>query len=773
MPRGGTLTEVSVLGVRHHGPGSARGVLAELDRIDPDIILIEGPADADPLVGFVGAADMTPPVAILAYAVDRPAVAAFWPFAAFSPEWQAMRWANESDVPVRFCDLPAAMVLAHGLRGDQDATETSDEDPTLDLAEPDGLDASAPVRTDPIGVLADAAGYDDPERWWDDVIETRSDGGGFEAIAEAMAALRDELPPVGDQGDRLHEQRREAQMRQVLRKAIKEPGVERVVVVCGAWHAPALMGKLPPATGDAKLLRGTPKVRVKLAWVPWTHSRLAFASGYGAGVLSPGWYHHLFTQPQEVITRWLIKVARLLRDKDIAISSAHVIESARLAEALATLRHRPLPGLAEVTEATEAVMCDGDDSVMALINDELVIGELLGSTPADAPTVPLEADLRASARSARLKIDPMVRQLVLDLRKPSDLSKSVLLHRLASLDIDWGVPEDVTGSGTFKEGWRLAWKPDFAIDIVVAAVWGTTVEAAATSRLIDRATTATRLAQVTAVLEQALLADLPDAVSRVLGALRDRAAIDRDVEHLMNALPALSRALRYGDVRGTDTRALAEVTTSLLVRVCAGLPAAVTGLGAEAAAEFRKLIDQVQEVTDLLEQVGIAGEEAATWREVLRALADRRDLHGALVGRIVRILLDSREIDADDAATRLHRALSVGAVPADKAAWIDGFIGGGGLLLVHDRSLLAVIDHWLAGLPDEQFTELVPLLRRTFSLFEAGIRRNIAESVKGIGGGVIAVAAPSQIDAERAAPAVAVVASLLGLLPAAEGSADA
>ncbi len=188
------------MGVRHHGPGSARGVLAELDRIDPDIILIEGPADADPLVGFVGAADMTPPVAILAYAVDRPAVAAFWPFAAFSPEWQAMRWANESDVPVRFCDLPAAMVLAHGRRGDQDATETSDEDPTLDLAEPDGLDASAPVRTDPIGVLADAAGYDDPERWWDDVIETRSDGGGFEAIAEAMAVLRDELPPVGDQG---------------------------------------------------------------------------------------------------------------------------------------------------------------------------------------------------------------------------------------------------------------------------------------------------------------------------------------------------------------------------------------------------------------------------------------------------------------------------------------------------------------------------------------------------------------------------------------------
>ena len=102
-----------VLGIRHHGPGSARGVLAELRRIDPDIVLIEGPADADPLVGFVGSDEMSPPVAILAYAATRPSAAAFWPFAAFSPEWQAMCWAVDNARPVRFCDLPASIVLAH------------------------------------------------------------------------------------------------------------------------------------------------------------------------------------------------------------------------------------------------------------------------------------------------------------------------------------------------------------------------------------------------------------------------------------------------------------------------------------------------------------------------------------------------------------------------------------------------------------------------------------------------------------------------------------
>ncbi len=103
---------VSVLGIRHHGPGSARSVAAELDRLRPAAVLIEGPADADPLLALAADPGMVPPVALLAYAPEAPRVSAFWPFAVFSPEWQALAWAAANGVPVRFCDLPAGMVLA-------------------------------------------------------------------------------------------------------------------------------------------------------------------------------------------------------------------------------------------------------------------------------------------------------------------------------------------------------------------------------------------------------------------------------------------------------------------------------------------------------------------------------------------------------------------------------------------------------------------------------------------------------------------------------------
>ena len=61
---------------------------------------IEGPPEADALVPLVADPDLVPPVALLAYRNDTPAEAAFWPFAVFSPEWQALSWSARHEVPV-------------------------------------------------------------------------------------------------------------------------------------------------------------------------------------------------------------------------------------------------------------------------------------------------------------------------------------------------------------------------------------------------------------------------------------------------------------------------------------------------------------------------------------------------------------------------------------------------------------------------------------------------------------------------------------------------
>jgi len=554
-------------------------------------------------------------------------------------------------------------------------------------------------------------------------------------------------------------------MRQVLRAALRDTD-GTIAVVCGAWHAPALAGKLPPASADAALLRGMRKRKVTLTWVPWTHSRLAAASGYGAGITSPGWYHHLFTTPDQTVVRWLTRVAGVLRGHDLPVSTAHVIEATRLAEALAGLRARPLAGLAEVSEATKSVMCDGDEVAAAFVTRDLVVGELLGEVPGSVSAVPLEADLRAQARTLRLKIDPVERTLALDLRSDTGRGRSVLLHRLAVLGVGWGsmTADQVRGTGTFHETWALRWRPELAVAIIDAARWGNTVATAASAKITSTAASAEHLGAVTAAVDQVLLADLPEALGPVLAVLDRTAAADADVAHLMAAIPPLIRAVRYGDVRGTGTGALSSVIDALTARVCAGLPAAVTGLGDDAAGQLRGMTERMHGALALhgRDERGRAAYER--WTGALTALARRRDVHGLLLGRAVRLLADAGVLAMPEAARRFAAHLSIGIPASGKAAWAEGFLSGGGLLLVHDRELLGVLDDWVATLDDRDFMDVLPLLRRTFGEYSAPERASIAASARQLAGGAPGPAGRTDdsLDDVRAAGALRTVAVILG-----------
>ncbi|WP_374986206.1 DUF5682 family protein [Streptomyces fradiae] len=810
------MTGPLLLGVRHHGPGSARAVRAALDAARPDAVLIEGPPEADALLPLAADARMRPPVALLAHAVDDPGRAAFWPFAAFSPEWVAVRWALGHGAAVHFFDLPAAHSLA--MMGDPTWSDEEDDEGGDDSGEqsadvrrggperepgrkqgrqgePGREPGRVPrpgLRVDPLAVLAGTAGYDDPERWWEDAVEHRAAGTGdplapFAAVAEAMTALRETYGHGGTARDPV----REAHMRLRLRAARKEHG-DAVAVVCGAWHVPALAAK-HTVTADRALLRGLPKVRTETTWVPWTHRRLARRSGYGAGIDSPGWYGHLFAAPDRPVERWMTKAAGLLRDEDHAVSTAHVIEAVRLAGSLAAMRGRPLAGLTETTDAVRAVMCDGSDMPLALIRDRLVVGDVLGEVPEGAPAVPLQRDLDRLQRSLRLKPEAAEREIDLDLRKDTDAARSRLLHRLRLLGVDWGTPERARGTGTFRESWRLRWEPELRVRVAEAGAWGTTVLSAATARAVSEAASATALTDITALAERCLLADLPEALPLVMKALADRAAVDTDVSRLAGALPALARALRYGDVRGTDTAALADVATGLALRVCVGLPPACAGLDADGAAEMRGHVDAVHTAIRLLPDTGggAAGTEggsgteaegvAARWAAVLERLARRDAIPGTLRGRAARLLLDDGRLAEDEAARLMGLALSPGTAPADAAAWVEGFAGAGGdgsggLLLVHDERLLALVDVWLTAVPAEAFTDVLPLLRRTFGAYEPGVRRTLGELVRrgpagGAGAALAGAGAPGfgpGLDEARADAVLPLLDLLLGYRQAAE-----
>jgi hypothetical protein len=267
------------------------------------------------------------------------------------------------------------------------------------------------------------------------------------------------------------------------------------------------------------------------------------------------------------------------------------------------------------------------------------------------------------------------------------------------------------------------------------------------------------LAELTAAVERCLLADLPEALERLLSALGAQAAVDADVLHLMDALPALARAQRYGDVRGTDVSALEQVCSALVLRICAGLPQAISSLDDAGATALRRQVDGVHRAIGLLSEA-TASDLRRRWLEVLGQQIDRPDVNGQLVGRFVRLLFDAELLD--DVAVRVHRALSHGVPAGAKAAWVNGFFADGALLLIHDAVLRELLQDWVGSLDDREFVDVLPLVRRTFGSFSPSERRSIAGRIAAGSDHSPAPDPPEVVDPDLAGPALATVSLILG-----------
>lgn len=718
------MSSLHYFGVRHHGPGCARSLREALLALQPDCVLVEGPPEADALVSLSIAEDMQPPVALLSYCPDEPGLAVYHPFAEFSPEWQAMQWAARVGVPLRFIDLPRAVDFGLDKARREAIAEAHS---AAGEAEPSEEGAVA-ADDDPLSWLARAAGFEDGEAWWNHLIEERGAAESlFPAINEAMVALRQELGDPARGADRAQRERlREAHMRQCIRAAQKE-GFERIAVVCGAWHLAGLQADVK-GRDDAALLKGLPKLKVQVTWVPWSHRHLASASGYGAGIQSPGWYEHLWRHPGPPLERasaWLARIARLMRERDLDCSSAHLIEATRLAEALAALRGRPAPSLEELQEATRAVFSMGDDAVLTLIRDELLVGDRLGRVPASVPTVPLQRDLERAQKSLRLKPEVLQKTLDLDLRQPTDLARSQLLHRLNLLEVPWGSVATVGRSarGSFHEIWRLQWQPEFALRVIEASRWGQTIEQAASARTVDRCAGVERLDELARMVDDALLADLAPAVDAATRALQDRAAVNGDTVQLLSALPPLANVFRYGNVRGTDAALVAQVLDGLILRAAIGLPLAASALDEDAANALRESLLAAHKAIGLRD----SAEQTRAWQRALLQLADMVGVHPLLQGLCRRLLLDAGVSSTDEVARSMSLHLSRGADPAKAAAWLDGFLNRNATVLLHDASVWGLLDTWLSSLKEDHFLGVLPLLRRSFSAFESSERHELAQ----------------------------------------------
>ncbi|WP_309500709.1 DUF5682 family protein, partial [Streptomyces shenzhenensis] len=259
-----------LIGVRHHAPSLAAAVPALLDAARPDVLLVELPAELQEWLPWLAHEQTRAPVALAAAPADGGGPA-FYPFADFSPELAAVRWAERSGVPVVACDLP----LADPAWREKEA-----------VAERSGRLSEALHSR-----LTGRPGDD----LWDRLVEAAAPGSTAEAVRRAALLTGWALREEGGASEL--DLRREEWMRSRLAEATARE--ERVAMVVGAFHAPALLrpagGAEPHSTyGDRRVDARSPH-RAAPEWttslIPYTYALLDERSGYPAGIRDPEWQH--------------------------------------------------------------------------------------------------------------------------------------------------------------------------------------------------------------------------------------------------------------------------------------------------------------------------------------------------------------------------------------------------------------------------------------------------------------------------------------------------
>ncbi|MDO4895780.1 MAG: DUF5682 family protein [Moraxella sp.] len=766
------MKNIHYFGIRHHGVGSTKRLLSALDRLKPKKVLIEGASDCTELLPLLAHAQMRPPVALLAYANEFPECHVYYPFANFSPEYQAVLWAINHGVQVAFIDLPVSVTLAGQIKQMQNLKEQmeqelndeikdkvendTDDDLTNELT--DKQQELIQLRLDPIGVIGRLAGYDDGESFWNDVVEQSAvdDVAVFGAVHEMMRVLRQRVldEKIADHdSDTDRDNCREAFMRQEIRRHAKDTN-ECVAVVCGAWHVPVLSPEFAltqdgkamtyTAKSDTALLKNLPKKlatsKFKTTWIPYTSPRLAKVAqgyGYGAGVDAPMWYQHLWENSTNVHENWLTKVATALRQRGHAISTASVIEAVRLAQSLTLVRGRRAVGFEELTDAVVACLCFGERVLWQTIADEVLLGKDVGGIPDDLPLAPLLEDLERLKKQTKLKAEAVPKEVDFDLRSQIGLKKSHLMHRLTILGVPWGEPRHTRSSrGTFRERWQICWQAEFAVSLIESLVYGNTIFEASNNRLTEKITQTDELGELATQVQTALEAGLDKSAMMGIKKLSEQAVYADNVLTLLGSLSPLIHLERYGTARKVALDKVGELIYELTVKASVGLPFAIKNINDDEADDYHKHIVDVHGALMLRQH----DELMDVWWQALGEIGEEllsrggQSGHWRIVGLSSRLLYQSERLTADKLTTTLQKTLSPMVETRQSARFFEGFFSGATDQLLYDKSLLTTLEMWLLALDETDFTEYLPLFRRVFGHLDSHERKRLLEMIFGRGG---------------------------------------
>lgn len=730
-----------VFGIRHLSPAGAWHLRNFLSEIKPKLVLIEGPSDLNDQMENITRPETKPPIAILAYTREAPVRTILYPFAEYSPEYQAILWCKENDTECRFMDLPSDVFLALQKQRELAGEHASSEEDTLPVQRED----EGEERLNVYALLDRQAGEDGHETFWERTMEQSADTESYRQGAGIFGGNLRELS-AGQERDWPEILVREAFMRRQLQSALDSglaPG--DIVLVTGAYHVDGLLDETAAPMSDEEFY-SLPKTEASHTLMPYSNYRLSTRSGYGAGNKAPAYYALLWEALKRkdfsyTARSYLSRIAGYQRANGTPVSSAEVIEAVRLSGTLARLRGSHYPALRDLRDAAVTCLGGGNFAAVNLAVADTEIGTVIGSLPEGVSRTSIQEDFYRQLKEWKLEKyrDIAAQDLSLDLRENRrvssqkaaflDLYRSFFLHQLRVLGVSFVQPAAVRqDNATWAEHWVLRWTPEAEIELVEAALKGDTVAQAASFAMKERVETSPNMSGIATVIEDAFTCGMASAVSYATQALQAMTVDTVSATELAATAHRLSVVLQYGSIRQLDAKPLKPILQQIFYRACLILPGAcVCDDGAS-----KELVTAMEQLNSAALAHDFLG--AQTWCDVLQEIAGRDDLNTKLSGFAAAILLERGCMDNTRLRLEVQRRLSRG-VPAELGAgWFEGLAMKNRYALITRLSLWEDLDAYLDTLDDEEFKRALVFLRRAFADFTAAEKDEIAENMGEIWG---------------------------------------
>ncbi len=715
-----------VLPIRHHSPASALQVRRAIAERRPRLVLIEGPADATPLIPLLADPGTAPPVALYAYRAGAESRALFYPFCAYSPEYVAVVDGLASGAIVQFCDVPARTTLDWPLDHAANAAGTTET-----------ASGYASFTT----ALADAVGASSFEELWEAAFEQEQRLP--DAFVEVMADFGSKAKAVGagerDERDAL----RERVMAGAIRLA-RASGIapNEIVLVCGAAHASAVAAYVATGAAPPELPAGVP---AEIALIPYSYPRLSEQSGYGAGNRAPWFYQQVWEHGNdyEVATRrTLVALAARLRARGHVASVAQCVDGYTLALTLARMRDKRGPGVDELRDAAVACFGQGQPAVVQAALGEVLVGDAIGRVTHRVGRTPLQSEFYATANRLRLPVVDSPRELLIHMPVPTEAEQSIFLHRLVVATVPFAREiESGLGGGSrpvaddpleqlaqVREKWELQWSPLTDAALVEQSARGNTLTEVSGRMLRDRLRRAAHVDAATGVLLRLALCDLADSFPAALAYCESLAVDSASFPALGRAAYHLDGLLNYGAARQLPVNALTSLAQRLFARAILYLPAAVI-CGDEAASEIEQTAISLHELVRRASP--IIGDTDAFWDAVERAVAVPT-CHPSLRGLGLALLDLAGRLPAGTLASQLRYWLSRAADAGDNARLVAGLFALHRGTLIRNRSLIGAVTEFLSALAIDDLIPLLPVLRRTLGDLSAAERAYLTETLTAV-----------------------------------------